>query len=209
MLKYKKLLPLFLVQFFTWLGLFSLWIYATPVVSKCFFDAHHNGNIDFEQGTKWVGICFALYSILGASLTFALHKILKKKSKYAVHSIALLLGGLGLISFNFVPSKYLLLLSFVLVGIAWSSISTTPYLLVSEIATDGEQEKYFSVFNFSTVIPQAIAAFLFAYITKDFFHGEMIKTILMGGVFMIIAASISWGLHLKFSNIQKPKATNI
>ena len=90
MLKYKKLLPLFLVQFFTWLGLFSLWIYATPVVSKCFFDAHHNGNIDFEQGTKWVGICFALYSILGASLTFALHKILKKKIQICrtFHSIA-------------------------------------------------------------------------------------------------------------------------
>jgi maltose/moltooligosaccharide transporter len=203
MLKYKKLLPLFFVQFFTWLGLFSLWIYATPVVSKCFFDTQHNGNIDFEEGTKWVGICFALYSILGATLTFSLHKILKKNSKYAVHSIALFLGGLGLMSLDFVPSKYLLLLSFVLIGIAWSSISTTPYILVGEIATEGEHEKFFSVFNFSTVIPQAIAAFLFAYITKDFFHGEMIKTIFMGGVFMIIAASISFGLHLKMTQNNK------
>lgn len=191
MLKYKKLLPLFLVQFFTWLGLFSLWIYATPVISKYFFNTVNAESIDFEKGTQWVGICFALYSVLGASLTFTLHKILKRKSKYAVHSVALFFGGLGLISMNFIHSKYLLLLSFIFIGIAWSSISTTPYLLVGEMAPDEESEKYYSVFNFSTVIPQAIAAFLLAFMTKSLFHGEMIKTIMSGGIFMITASAIS------------------
>jgi maltose/moltooligosaccharide transporter len=194
MKKIKNLFPLFLIQCFTWLGLFSLWIYATPVVSEYFF---RKPALDFQAGTKWVGICFALYSVLGASLTFILHKILRKNSKYAVHSVALFLGGLGLISMYFVSSKYLLLLSFVLVGVAWSSISTTPYLLVGELAEEGKHEMYFSIFNFSTVIPQAIAAFLLAYITQDFFHGEMGKTIFLGGVFMMIAACISLFIHFK------------
>lgn len=191
MFKYKKLFPLFLVQFFTWLGLFSLWIYATPVITKYFFSTGTSADLDFENGTKWVGICFALYSILGASLTFTLHKILKRNSKYAVHAIALFCGALGLMSMGFIHSKYVLLLSFIFIGIAWSSISTTPYLLVGEIAPDEENEKYYSVFNFSTVIPQAVAAFLLAFMTKKYFHGEMVDTIFAGGVFMLIGAVIS------------------
>jgi MFS family permease len=168
MLKYKKLFPLFLVQFFTWLGLFSLWIYATPAITKYFFTTSNSSDLNFENGTKWVGICFALYSILGATLTFTLHKILKKNSKYAVHATALLFGALGLMSMTFIHSKYVLLISFIFIGIAWSSISTTPYLLVGEIAPDEESEKFYSVFNFSTVIPQAIAAFFLAFVTKNY-----------------------------------------
>ena len=161
--------------------------------------------MDFEKGTKWVGICFALYSVLGASLTFTLHKILKRNSKYAVHSAALFFGGLGFFSMNFINSKYVLLLSFVFIGIAWSSISTTPYLLVGEMAPDEESEKYFSVFNFSTVIPQATAAFLLAFMTKNLFHGAMIKTILSGGIFMLIASAISMLISFRESKIKIQK----
>lgn len=197
MLKYKKLFPLFLVQFFTWLGLFSLWIYATPVITKYFFNTGNSEEFDFENGTKWVGICFALYSILGASLTFTLHKILKKNSKYAVHAVALSCGAFGLMSMGFIHSKYVLLLSFVCIGIAWSSISTTPYLLVGEMAPEEESEKYYSVFNFSTVIPQAVAAFLLAFMTKRYFHGEMMHTIFAGGVLMLTGAAISLLIYFK------------
>lgn len=194
LLKYKKLLPLFAIQFFTWLGLFSLWIYATPVVSKLFSPS---GELNFEKGAQWTGIYFALYAILGASLTFMLHKILKRNPKYLVHAIALFLGGVALMSIYFVNSPYLLLLSFVMVGIAWSSISTTPYLLVGEIAPEEESENFYSVFNFSTVIPQAVAAFLLAFLTKDIFGGEMGKTIFTGGIFMIVAAILSLFKHFK------------
>ena len=201
MFKYQKLFPLFLIQFFTWLGLFSLWIYATPVIVNLFY---RNGTeSDFEKGAQWTGIYFALYAILGASLTFLLHKILKNNSKYAVHAATLFCGGLGLMSMDFVGSKYLLLLSFVLIGIAWSSISTTPYLLVGELAPDDKNEKYYSIFNFSTVIPQAVAAFLLAFLTKDFFNGDMLKTIFTGGVFMWIAAAISMVIYFKEKNAEK------
>lgn len=189
MLKYKRLFPLFLIQFFTWLGLFSLWIYGTPVVTKEFFAT--NGHLDFEKGAKWTGIYFALYAVLGASLTFVLHKILKQNPKYIVHSICLFLGGTGLMSMYFINSRYLLLLSFVMIGIAWSSISTTPYLLVGEMAPEEDSENFYSVFNFSTVIPQVIAAFFLAFLTKEVFGGTMLKTIFAGGVFMWIAAAIS------------------
>lgn len=188
-MKYRKLLPLFAIQFFTWLGLFSLWIYATPVISKMLFST--GDTPDFEKGATWTGIYFALYAILGASLTFLLHKILKKQPKYLVHAVALFCGGLGLMSMYFIRSEYVLLLSFVMIGVAWSSISTTPYLLVGEIAPEEESDRFYSVFNFSTVIPQAVAAFFLAFLTRRIFGGEMIKTVFTGGIFMMVAALLS------------------
>lgn len=194
-MKYTKLLPLFVIQFFTWLGLFALWIYATPVIGKLFFA--EKGQINFEKSASWTGFCFALYSLLGASLTFILHKILKRNSKYLIHALCLLTGGLGLISMTFIQSKYAVFFSFVLIGIAWSSIMTVPYLLVGEMAPEEGSEQYFSVFNFSTVIPQAVAAFLLAYLTKDFFGGDMVKTIFTGGIFMIIASLLSLMMYFR------------
>lgn len=195
--KFIKLLPLFTVQFFTWLGLFSMWIYSVPMVAKYIFKVG-NSESNFENATFWVGIYFALYSILGTTLAFLIQKWIKKFNSYLVHSIFLFIGSLGLISIFFINSAYGLLLSFGLIGVAWSSISTIPYLMVEEISQDDEDaEKYYAIFNFSTVIPQVVAAFLLAYLTKYYFAGEANKTIFLGGIFMLISAGISFGLYLK------------
>ena len=192
--KYAVLLPLFVIQFFTWLGLFSLWIYTVPVVTKDIFRTVNSESLAYQNGVQWAGICMALYSVLGASLTFLLHKILKKHSKYLVHGAALLAGSIGLMSIYFIGSKYLLLLSFIFIGIGWSSISTVPYLLVGAMAKEGEEEKFYSVFNFSTVIPQAVAAFFLSFLTTHFLDNDESKTVFAGGVFMLIAAGISFTL---------------
>ncbi len=47
---------LFVVQFFTWLGLFSLWIYITPVITKEVFNAVNSNSILFKKGVNWVAI---------------------------------------------------------------------------------------------------------------------------------------------------------
>ena len=198
--KFKKLLPLFVIQFFTWLGLFSMWIYSVPVVAKYIFKVGSNEQ-NFENATFWVGIYFALYSILGTSIAFLLHKYIKKYDAYLIHSFALVIGSFGLISIYFFASPFTLLLSFGLIGVGWSSISTIPYLMVEKISEDEEDaDKYYAIFNFSTVIPQVVAAFLLAYLTKNYFSGETNKTILLGGFFMLIAAAICFGLYLRKRN---------
>ena len=192
MKKYRVLLPLFIIQFFTWLGLFSLWIYTTPVIAKYFSENSGSAEESFNKAVEWAGYCFALYSLLGASLTFFLHKILKKKSKYLVHAVCLFLGSCGLISMYFFRNEYLIFVSFILIGIGWSSISTIPYLIVGEKSPEDQAENFYSVFNFSTVIPQAIASFLLAYITSRYLGGDPSKTIFCGGIFMMVASGISF-----------------
>ncbi len=184
------MLPLFAVQFFTWLGLFSLWIYATPVITKYVFKTTDSESAAFENGTTWVGICFAFYSLLAAILAFYLPLLQKKIAIQKLHAIALFLGGLGLLSMYFITDKYLLLCSFAFIGIAWSSISTVPYSLVSSIAPEEKMTRYFAVFNFSVVIPQVTAAFFLGYLNKYIFKGETVLVICVGGLSLFVAALI-------------------
>ncbi len=193
---FKHLLPLFIVQFFTWLALFALWIYATPVITRYVFNTTDAESAAFENGTVWVGICFAFYSTLAAFLAFAIPKILKHISKERLHAFALLIGSIGLLLLFVVKEKYLLLFSFSFIGIAWSSIGNIPYSIISSIAPEEKMVTYFAVFNFSVVLPQVTAAFLLGYINKEFFKGETIYIMLVGAISMLLAAIIMFFMPL-------------
>jgi maltose/moltooligosaccharide transporter len=164
----KHLLPLFIVQFFTWLALFSLWIYATPVITKYVFNSTDAESRAFENGTTWVGICFAFYSTLAAVLAFTIPVLTKRYSKYKLHAVALLIGSIGLLLI----------------------ISNIPYSIISDMAPENKMTTYFAVFNFSIVIPQITAAFLLGFLTRHYFSGQTNLTILIGGAAMLVAAII-------------------
>ena len=193
----KHLLPLFIVQFFTWLGLFALWIYTTPVITRYVFNSTDAESPAFENGVTWVGICFAFYSTLAAFLAFAIPKIVKRISKERLHAFALIIGSIGLLLLFVIKEKYLLLFSFSFIGIAWSSIGNIPYSIISSIAPEEKMTTYFAIFNFSVVIPQVTAAFLLGYINKHFFNGETIYIMLVGGFSMLLAGIIMLFLSLK------------
>ncbi len=193
----KHLLPLFIVQFFTWLGLFALWIYATPVITKYVFNTSDADSAAFEKGTTWVGICFAFYSTLAAVLAFLIPGLIKRIGKNRLHGAALLIGSIGLLIIFFIKNQYLLLMSFAFIGIGWSSISNVPYTIVGSIAPEEKMAKYFMVFNFSVVVPQVTAAFLLGFLTRHYFKGETNFTILSGGISMFIASCIMFCIKEK------------
>lgn len=193
----KSLLPLFIVQFFTWLALFALWIYATPVITRYIFLSTDSESTAFENGVTWVGICFAFYATLAAFIAFFIPKILRYTTKERLHAIALLIGSIGLMLIWFIKNKYLLLVSFAFIGIAWSSISNVPYSIISDNAPENKMTTYFTVFNFSVVIPQVTAAFLLGYINKHFFSGETIDIILLGACSMFLAGLIMLSIKIK------------
>ena len=193
-------MPLFAVQFFTWLALFALWIYATPVVTRYIFNTSNAESAGFQNGTTWVGICFAFYSTLAAFLVFMIPPLSKKVAKERIHAFALLAGGVGLCLIYFIKNKYLLFFSFAFIGIAWSSIGNIPYAIISSIAPEDKMTTYFAVFNFSVVIPQVTAAFLLAYANTRLFNGETIDIMLVGGVSMLVAAICMFFVDLKGKN---------
>ena len=194
---------LFIVQFFTWFGLFALWIYATPVITRYVFKTIDSSAKEFENGISWVGYCFAFYSLFAAFFAFYLPAIYKTTGKCRLHAIVLFIGSIGLMLLYFIANRWALFLPFVLIGIAWSGISNIPYRIIGEIASD-DSDFYFSIFSFSIVIPQIFAAGILGLITKYFFKGETNYTILCGGLSMLMASICMFFVQ----EIKKPETSS-
>jgi maltose/moltooligosaccharide transporter len=119
------------VQVFTWLGLFCMWLFFVPATARHVFGATDPQSQLYTQGIEWGGFAFAFYSITCFMVALALPRLAAATSRKTVHAGALICGALGLLSVYFIHDKYLLLLSMVGVGIAWASILSMPYAILS------------------------------------------------------------------------------
>jgi maltose/moltooligosaccharide transporter len=180
------------VQLFTWLGLFCMWLFFGLMTSYHVFGATSPQDARFPIGGEWGGICFAVYSIVTFLVAFALAKIAAATSRKTVHAISLVCGGVGLLSVYFIHDKWTLLLTMVGVGIAWASILSMPYAILSGALPAARIGIYMGVFNFFIVIPEITQALTFGPIIRALFgadnHNAPLYMVMAGGGFMLIAA---------------------
>src|SRR2546423_1373586 len=93
------------VQLFTWLGLFCMWLFFGLTTSYHIFGATSPQDARFPLGGEWGGICFAVYSIVTFIIAFGLAKVAAISSRKAVHAISLICGGIGLLSVYLIHGK--------------------------------------------------------------------------------------------------------
>ncbi len=183
----KTMVQLAFVQFFSWFALFALWIYTTSAVTSHIYGTSDTTSSLYNEGADWVGICFAVYNGVAALTAFLLPVIAKATSRKITHLAALVIGGFGLMSIYFISDPMLLLISMIAVGIAWASILSMPYAMLSSILPPNKMGYYMGVFNFFIVIPQIVAASILGFLLKSFFGNIAIYALIIGGVAMIIA----------------------
>ena len=179
------------VQFFSWFALFAMWIYSTPALAQ-----HLSGTTDttskaYNDMGNWVGVLFAWYNGFAALFAFLLPVLAKKFSRPTTHMIALIAGGLGLISFYIFKNENLLIISMAGIGLAWCSILAMPYSMLTKALPAHKMGVYMGIFNFFIVIPQILAATLLGVFTKHIFNGNAVMTIVVGGCSMILAALLT------------------
>ena len=180
-----------LVQFFTWFALFAMWIYTTQAVTGHVFGSHDPTSKVYNDAADWVSVMFAFYSLVCALAAFGLPKLAARAGNRQTHLLALTLGGLGLISIYFAETRTHLILAMTGVGIAWASILSIPYALLSNALPASRMGYYMGVFNFFIVIPQIVAGTILGFILKTFFHSEPVYALLIGGVSMILAGLLT------------------
>ena len=183
----KTMVQLAFVQFFSWFALFAMWIYTTSAVTSHVYGTSDTTSALYNEGADWVGICFAIYNGIAAIVAFLLPVIAKRTSRRITHLLALFIGGIGLISIYFITDPNMLLVSMIGVGIAWASILSMPYAMLSSILPANKMGYYMGVFNFFIVIPQIGAAGILGFMLKSFFQHDAIYAMIIGGVSMFLA----------------------
>ncbi|MBC3810667.1 MFS transporter [Undibacterium aquatile] len=187
----QTMVQLAIVQFFTWIALFSMWIYTTSAVADKVFGTTDSHSGIFQDAGNWVGTMFAVYNGVSALAAFLLPVFARLTSKKMVHLTCLVLGGLGLMSMFLITQKEWLLLPMIGVGVAWASILTMPYSILASALPAEKMGYYMGVFNFFIVIPQIVSGLLLGFVTKTFFHGHTMQTLVLGGACMILAGLLT------------------
>lgn len=184
----KTMKQLAIVQFFTWFALPCMWQFFGLTVARHVFAAPDATSPGFKEGTEWGGLCFAVYNIVCFVVAFLLPPLAKATSRKAVHTIALLCGGLGLLSVYFIQNKYGLWLSMAGVGIAWASILSMPYVMLSTAVPPARMGVYMGVFNLFIVIPQVVMSLVIPPLINNVIGADPVRVVMIGGVSLIVAA---------------------
>jgi maltose/moltooligosaccharide transporter len=183
----KTMKQLAVVQFFSWFALFAMWIYSTSAVTAFHYGTTDTSTALYNEGADWVGVLFASYNGFAALTAFAIPFVAARTSKKVAHTISLWLGGLGLISFYFIRDPSMLWMPMVGVGIAWASILSMPYAILSGSLPAKKMGVFMGIFNFFIAIPQIVAASILGLFVKFLFDGQAIYALILGGVSLFIA----------------------
>ena len=185
------------VQFFSWFALFSMWIYTTGAVTSHIFGTSDTTSDLYNQGANWVGVCFAVYNGVAAVVAFLIPALAKRTSRKMAHIVCLIFGALGLLSILIIKDHQLLLLSMVGIGVAWASILSMPYAILTGSLPASKMGYYMGVFNFFIVIPQIVAAAILGFLLNQFLGGQAIYALALGGASFVIAALLTFRVEDK------------
>lgn len=188
----KTMVQLAVVQFFTWVAFFSMWIYTTAAVAQNAYGTTDTTTKAYQDAGDWVGVMFMVYNGISALAAFLLPVLAFRIGRKYTHMLALIIGGAGLVSIFFIKDPKLLLLPMVCVGLAWASTLTMPYAILAGALPPKKMGFYMGVFNFFIVIPQIVAAGILGFFVRHVFGGESVYALVVGGTSMVIAGFMNF-----------------
>jgi Na+/melibiose symporter and related transporters len=178
------------VQFFSWFGLFGLWVFALPAIAQHIYglDPNDNQSMAYQNAGDWLGILFGIYNGVSAIFAFFLPAIAKKVGRKKTHAISLVIGALGFLSIYIMPDENWLVLSMIGIGVAWASILAMPYAILAGSIPPQKMGVYMGIFNFFIVIPQIINALIGGPMVKYLYNEQPIFALVTSGISFLIAA---------------------
>ncbi|KYH07910.1 MFS transporter [Chryseobacterium cucumeris] len=182
-----------IVQFFSWFALFTMWVFTTSALATHHFglspeDTHSKA---FNDAGDLTGKLFGMYNLWAIPFAFLLTPIAKLIGKKQTHALALLCGGLGLVSMYFIKDVNNLWISMIGLGFAWASILAMPYAMLIEVIPQRKMGVYMGIFNFFIVIPQIINGLFGGPIVSGIFGKQAMDYVVAGGVCMLIGAVVT------------------
>ncbi len=164
---------------------------GTPEAREQLSGTLHRIQQQYNNGGDWIGVIFAVYNGVAALVAFLLPLLAARINRRRTHMLCMVIGGLGLASVFVFRSPQMLLLSMTLVGVAWASILSMPYAILSGALPLKKMGVYMGIFNFFIVIPQLVAASILGFLVLTFFGNDPIWALLLGGLSMGLAGLLT------------------
>lgn len=177
-----------LVQFFTWPGLFLLWFYYTTAVAVNVFHGKDASDPVYAEGADFGSLTLSFYSVVTFLFSMVLPAIADRLGRRVTHAACLLVGAAGLYSVNYISEPDMLFASMACVGIAWASILSMPYAMLSGVLPRDRVGIYMGIFNFFIVLPEIIASLGFGWLMRNVLGNDRLAALTLGSGLMAVAA---------------------
>lgn len=192
-----------IIQFFCWMAFMFMWTYTNGSIALNSFDAPvintvidgenrlvlNSQSEEYQEAVNWVGILFAVQAI-GSVLWSTVIPLFKKIT--GAYVLSLILGGIGFMSVSYIHDKYMLFISFLLIGCAWAAMLAIPFTLLTNSLKGGHLGTYLGLFNGTICVPQIVAASLGGLILKALTEegcvAPEVEMLFLAGIFLIIGA---------------------
>ena len=204
----RQMFNIGVVQFFSWLAFFTMWSMATPALTEHVFKApapdpaafdkavpsqlaaFDAANAAFQNASDLVGSYMGWYGLSSMLVALVLSVVAARMviNRRLVHFVSLVLGGVGFLSMAHVTQPVQLIACFALVGVAWASILSMPYALLSSCVAPEKMGLSMGIFNMFIVLPQIVAATLLAPAQRTFFGNQSIAAMGISGASLVLAA---------------------
>ncbi|MFY7745486.1 MAG: MFS transporter, partial [Erythrobacter sp.] len=185
----KTMRQLAIVQFFSWFGMFGLWIYGTPGVTEYHFGATDTASRAFQDGADWWSLMGSVRNGLAAAAALGFVVVAAKIDRCRLHAVNLLLGAAGFAAVLLVRDPALLWIPQIGIGIAWASIVALPYAILAGSVPPEKMGIYMGVFNIFIVVPQLLASTLLGFLLSNLFGGAPIYAMAIAAVSFVLAAA--------------------
>ena len=192
----KVMLQLGVVQFFSWFAFFTMWSFATPALTEHVFASPNPeagavnfeaANAAFNEAANAVSSAMGVYGLssMAFALLLALYTSRYSINRRLVHGVSLAIGGLGfawMLQLN-PGSAAQLKWCFACIGVAWGSILSMPYAMLSSSVPKDQMGIYMGIFNMFIVIPQILAALGgINWVNGVLFDGNITFTMMIAGL---------------------------
>ncbi|WP_179004611.1 MFS transporter [Winogradskyella forsetii] len=194
------------IQFFSWFAFFTMWSMANPALTEHVYqmpapiemdydmtnvldkEAFDVKNTAFQKASNSVGSAMGVYGLssMAFALLFVFYTSKRNINRKYVHMLSLFTGGAGFL-LMMVVSPEQLKYCFILIGIAWGSILSMPYAMLSSSVDPKKMGMFMGIFNMFIVIPQIIAALGGINFISGLIGDEAINAMTIAGVSLIIA----------------------
>lgn len=175
-----------LVQFFCWAAFMYMWTYnAGAVAEQAFGWNPSDGTASpvYQEAGNWNGILFAVQAV--GSVLWAIVLPMFRNRRFG-YFISLVIGGIGFISTLFIADKWLLFVSYFLVGTAWAAMLAMPFTILTNSISGKHMGAYLGLFNGTITLPQIVAAALGGAVFGLLGGSSQLNMIVLAGVLLII-----------------------
>ncbi|MBR5384993.1 MAG: SLC45 family MFS transporter [Bacteroidales bacterium] len=173
-----------LVQFFCWAAFLYMWTYTNGAVAGNCWGTTDVNSEGYQAAGNWVGILFAVQAVGSIIWAAVLPRFKSVKTAYVT---SLAVGALGFASVMFIHDRYLLFVSYLLIGAAWAAMLALPFSILTNSLSGERMGTYLGLFNGTICLPQIVAAATGGLVLR-LVGGNQASMLFVAAIFLVLGA---------------------